>query len=189
MTRWGVALEHLLLAARELVDRTLKLRPQRRKELEHARPASGWQRRLKDAGRACSSSFRRCRRGCSIRATSSRAASSRCSAVGRALSPAVCCSSTRPTKAWLATCASRTGALTQLRGAGLAMIVIDKYVERLIAIADHHVIVERGRVAWRGSSIELAADPRSAALSRRLDSGRSRLARRDEPGYAGAGAG
>jgi len=49
-------------------------------------------------------------------------------------------------------------ALTQLRGAGLAMIVIDKYVERLIAIADHHVIVERGRVAWRGSSIELAAD-------------------------------
>ena len=49
-------------------------------------------------------------------------------------------------------------ALTQLRGAGLAMIVIDKYVERLIAIADHHVIVEKGRVAWRGSSIELAAD-------------------------------
>ena len=38
------------------------------------------------------------------------------------------------------------------------MIVIDKYVERLIAIADHHVIVEKGRVAWRGSSAELAAD-------------------------------
>jgi branched-chain amino acid transport system ATP-binding protein len=49
-------------------------------------------------------------------------------------------------------------ALAQLRGAGLAMIVIDKYVERLIAIADHHVIVEKGRVAWRGSSTELAAD-------------------------------
>ena len=49
-------------------------------------------------------------------------------------------------------------ALRQLRDAGLAMIVIDKYVERLIAIADHHVIVEKGRIAWRGSSPELAAD-------------------------------
>ena len=49
-------------------------------------------------------------------------------------------------------------ALADLRAAGLAMIVIDKYVERLIAIADHHVIVEKGRVAWRGSSAELAAD-------------------------------
>jgi branched-chain amino acid transport system ATP-binding protein len=49
-------------------------------------------------------------------------------------------------------------ALGALRGAGLAMIVIDKYVERLIAIADHHVIVEKGRIAWRGSSAALAAD-------------------------------
>ena len=39
------------------------------------------------------------------------------------------------------------------------MIVIDKYVRRLVAIGDHHVIVEKGRVAWRGSSAELAADP------------------------------
>ena len=38
------------------------------------------------------------------------------------------------------------------------MIVIDKYVQRLIAIADRHVIVEKGRVAWRGRSGELAAD-------------------------------
>jgi branched-chain amino acid transport system ATP-binding protein len=49
-------------------------------------------------------------------------------------------------------------ALRQLRGAGLAMIVIDKYVQRLVAIGDHHVIVEKGRVAWRGSSRELDAD-------------------------------
>jgi branched-chain amino acid transport system ATP-binding protein len=49
-------------------------------------------------------------------------------------------------------------ALTQLRGSGMAMIVIDKYVERLIAIGDQHVIVEKGRVAWRGSSAALAAD-------------------------------
>ena len=49
-------------------------------------------------------------------------------------------------------------ALAALRSAGLAMIVIDKYVERLVAIGDHHVIVEKGRVAWRGSSQALGAD-------------------------------
>jgi branched-chain amino acid transport system ATP-binding protein len=50
-------------------------------------------------------------------------------------------------------------ALAQRREAGLAMIVIDKYVHRLVAIGDHHVIVEKGRVAWRGSSAEMDADP------------------------------
>ena len=49
-------------------------------------------------------------------------------------------------------------ALRQLRDAGLAMIVIDKYVQRLVAIGDHHVIVEKGRVVWRGSSVELDGD-------------------------------
>jgi branched-chain amino acid transport system ATP-binding protein len=48
--------------------------------------------------------------------------------------------------------------LRQLREAGLAMIVIDKYVQRLVAIGDHHVIVEKGRVVWRGSSAALDAD-------------------------------
>ena len=49
-------------------------------------------------------------------------------------------------------------ALAELRRAGHAMIVIDKYVQRLIALADRHVILEKGRVAWRGSSAELGAD-------------------------------
>ncbi|HEX4235330.1 MAG TPA: ABC transporter ATP-binding protein [Caldimonas sp.] len=49
-------------------------------------------------------------------------------------------------------------ALAALRDAGLAMIVIDKYVERLVAIGDHHVIVDKGRIAWRGSSAALDAD-------------------------------
>ena len=49
-------------------------------------------------------------------------------------------------------------ALRQLRSAGLAMIVIDKYVQRLVAIGDHHVIVEKGRVVWRGSSAGLGGD-------------------------------
>jgi branched-chain amino acid transport system ATP-binding protein len=45
-----------------------------------------------------------------------------------------------------------------LREAGHAMIVIDKYVERLIQVADRQVIVEKGRVVWSGSSAQLDAD-------------------------------
>jgi branched-chain amino acid transport system ATP-binding protein len=45
-----------------------------------------------------------------------------------------------------------------LREAGHAMLVIDKYVGRLIRIADRHVIVEKGRVVWTGSSQALDAD-------------------------------
>jgi branched-chain amino acid transport system ATP-binding protein len=48
--------------------------------------------------------------------------------------------------------------LAELRRAGHAMIVIDKYVQRLIRIADRHVIVEKGRVAWQGTSAALDAD-------------------------------
>ena len=49
-------------------------------------------------------------------------------------------------------------ALAELRRGGHAMIVIDKYVQRLVALADRAVIVEKGRIAWRGSAAELAAD-------------------------------
>ena len=48
--------------------------------------------------------------------------------------------------------------LAALKGAGQTVLVIDKYVERLVEIADHHTVLARGRVAWRGSSAELAAD-------------------------------
>jgi branched-chain amino acid transport system ATP-binding protein len=50
-------------------------------------------------------------------------------------------------------------ALAQLRAAGQAILVIDKYLQRLIALADRQVILEKGRVAWSGSSAALAADP------------------------------
>jgi branched-chain amino acid transport system ATP-binding protein len=49
--------------------------------------------------------------------------------------------------------------LAQLRAGGQAILVVDKYVQRLVGIADRHVILERGRVAWRGTSAELGADP------------------------------
>jgi len=48
--------------------------------------------------------------------------------------------------------------LATLKAAGQTILVIDKYVERLVAIADHHTVLSRGRVAWRGSSAELGAD-------------------------------
>ena len=48
--------------------------------------------------------------------------------------------------------------LGALKGQGQTILVIDKYVERLIQVADRHTIIERGRVAWQGSSSELDAD-------------------------------
>jgi len=48
--------------------------------------------------------------------------------------------------------------LARLREAGQTILVIDKYIERLVRLADRHTILERGRVAWQGSSAELDAD-------------------------------
>jgi branched-chain amino acid transport system ATP-binding protein len=48
--------------------------------------------------------------------------------------------------------------LAALKAAGQTILVIDKYVERLIALADRHTIIERGRAAWQGNSAQLAAD-------------------------------
>jgi branched-chain amino acid transport system ATP-binding protein len=48
--------------------------------------------------------------------------------------------------------------LARLREEGQTLLVIDKYVERLVKLADRHFILERGRVAWQGSSRELEAD-------------------------------
>lgn len=48
--------------------------------------------------------------------------------------------------------------LAGLRQRGQAILVIDKYVRRLVDLADHHTIIERGRVVWRGVSSALAAD-------------------------------
>ncbi len=49
--------------------------------------------------------------------------------------------------------------LAALRAQGQSILVIDKYVQRLIELADRHTIIERGRVVWAGSSEQLAADP------------------------------
>jgi branched-chain amino acid transport system ATP-binding protein len=49
--------------------------------------------------------------------------------------------------------------LATLKNAGQSILVIDKYVQKLIVLADQHTIIERGRVAWQGSSAELGAQP------------------------------
>ncbi len=48
--------------------------------------------------------------------------------------------------------------LATLRAAGQTILVVDKYVKRLIRLADQHSILERGRVVWQGDSAALDAD-------------------------------
>jgi branched-chain amino acid transport system ATP-binding protein len=48
--------------------------------------------------------------------------------------------------------------LAELSRTGLAILAIDKYVDRLVKLCQHHTILERGRVAWAGASAELSAD-------------------------------
>jgi branched-chain amino acid transport system ATP-binding protein len=49
--------------------------------------------------------------------------------------------------------------LAKLRGRGQSILVIDKYVQRLVRLADRHTIIERGRVVWQGASQVLADEP------------------------------
>jgi branched-chain amino acid transport system ATP-binding protein len=39
-----------------------------------------------------------------------------------------------------------------------AILLIDKNLDRMLEIADRHYVIEKGRVAWNGSSSELRAD-------------------------------
>jgi branched-chain amino acid transport system ATP-binding protein len=48
--------------------------------------------------------------------------------------------------------------LAELSRSGLAILAIDKYVDRLVKLCERHTILERGLVAWAGTSSELAAD-------------------------------
>ena len=49
--------------------------------------------------------------------------------------------------------------LRSLRQHGQTILVIDKYVDRLLSLADRHTVIERGRVVWSGSSEQLRAAP------------------------------
>ena len=47
--------------------------------------------------------------------------------------------------------------LALLKAQGQTTLVVDKYVDKLLALADRNLILERGRIAWQGSSAELDA--------------------------------
>jgi branched-chain amino acid transport system ATP-binding protein len=49
-------------------------------------------------------------------------------------------------------------ALEALKQTGLAVLCIDKNLEPLLATADRHAIVEKGRVAWTGTSQDFLDD-------------------------------
>ncbi|NYT24671.1 ABC transporter ATP-binding protein [Alcaligenaceae bacterium] len=48
-------------------------------------------------------------------------------------------------------------ALRQLKDSGLAILCIDKNLGSMLPLADRHYIVEKGRVAWEGSSQDYLA--------------------------------
>jgi branched-chain amino acid transport system ATP-binding protein len=48
--------------------------------------------------------------------------------------------------------------LAALKNEGESILVIDKNVDALARIADRHVVLEKGRVVWRGSSDDLRSD-------------------------------
>ncbi|MEO7761971.1 MAG: ABC transporter ATP-binding protein [Casimicrobiaceae bacterium] len=49
--------------------------------------------------------------------------------------------------------------LEKLKGEGLTMIVVDKNIGPLKKLADHHFVVEKGRVVWNGDTAALTAQP------------------------------
>jgi len=54
--------------------------------------------------------------------------------------------------------------ISQLKTSGLSILVIDKDIKALTRVADTNFILEKGRVVWKGTSADLAADE---ALQRR----------------------
>ncbi len=49
--------------------------------------------------------------------------------------------------------------LAGLKAEGLAILLIDKNLAQVMRLADRHVVIEKGRTVWSGSSAELAAAP------------------------------
>ena len=49
--------------------------------------------------------------------------------------------------------------LAALKREGLSILIIDKNVEALLRLSDRHLILEKGRIVWSGTSRTLAADP------------------------------
>lgn len=50
-------------------------------------------------------------------------------------------------------------ALALLRTQGMAILVIDKNIRPILKLSDYHYIIEKGKVAWSGTSDSLESDP------------------------------
>jgi branched-chain amino acid transport system ATP-binding protein len=48
--------------------------------------------------------------------------------------------------------------LARLKKEGQAILLVDKHLDALARIADRHVVIEKGRTVWTGTSAALAAD-------------------------------
>jgi branched-chain amino acid transport system ATP-binding protein len=49
--------------------------------------------------------------------------------------------------------------LGKLKAEGLAQIIIDKNIRNLLALADRHYVIEKGRIMWQGDSAQLQQQP------------------------------
>lgn len=49
-------------------------------------------------------------------------------------------------------------ALSLLRDGGMSILVVDKNIVPILALCDHHYIIEKGVVVWSGASAELQTD-------------------------------
>ena len=56
--------------------------------------------------------------------------------------------------------------LARLKADGQALLVVDRDLKALLALADRHVIIEKGRPVWVGTGTDLRAEP--AVLERHL---------------------
>ena len=56
------------------------------------------------------------------------------------------------------------GALAEINGRGVAMVVIEQNVERGLALADHVAVLEKGHVALTGTPADVRSDPRLVSL-------------------------
>jgi branched-chain amino acid transport system ATP-binding protein len=55
-------------------------------------------------------------------------------------------------------CAGIYRAIESLKASGLSILIIDKDLRALTRIADRHFVIEKGRIVWTGTSLELAGN-------------------------------
>lgn len=49
-------------------------------------------------------------------------------------------------------------AIEALKQSGLAILIIDKNIDKLLKICDRHIVIEKGKIVWQGGSEQLHAE-------------------------------